>query len=71
MKPRPWDEDIRELEMFFKSHKLPKGPIKLTEQVIIMDVMQFLKSHFAIVREHNGNERYRPYLSRLQQFKNL
>jgi|DEB3_MinimDraft_2_1074329.scaffolds.fasta_scaffold04449_2 hypothetical protein len=71
MKPQPWDADIKELEIFFKTHKLPKGSIKLTEQVIITDVLQFLKSHFAIVREHNGNERYRPYLMRLQQLKNL
>lgn len=68
---KPWDNEIKELETFFRSRKIPTKPIKLTEQILITDVLQFLKSHFAIVREHNGNERYRPYLDRLHQLRNL
>ena len=70
-KPKPWDDEIESLAKFFRTHKLPTKPIHLTEYIVITNVLQFLKSHFAIVREHNGNERYRPYLDRLHQLRNL
>ena len=66
-----WDKDIKELEDFFKSIKLPEKPIKLNDSTMILDVYKFINSHMSTIKSNNGNLIYKPYLSRLQEIKSL
>lgn len=70
MKKSTWDSEICELEEFFKGRQLPEK-IKLKSCETIVNTWLFLNTHFAMVRYHNGEEAYRPYLTRLQQFKQI
>lgn len=63
-----WNEEIKVLEEFFTGREMPRGNIPLSQSETIIDPRLFLKIHFQIVKENNGNERYRPYLTRLQGF---
>lgn len=64
-----WDQDISELEQFFKI--IPSDPIQLNKAELITDPKLFIESHMNIVIGQNGNERFRPYLDRLIQLKML
>lgn len=66
-----WDQNITELEKFFNEVKFPTEPIKLNDWSLITDVSLFVESNLAVVRSHNGNTRYKPYLERLIQLKSL
>jgi len=66
-----WDDDISELEAFFKDIKLPAEPIILEEGVTITNCLLFVESHFATVKASNGNITFLPYLNRLKEFKQL
>lgn len=68
MKKPTWDNEIRELEDFFRGRQLPEK-IKLNGWEMIVNVRPFLSTHFLIVRHHNGEEAYLPYLIRLQNLK--
>lgn len=70
MKKPAWDDEIRELEEFYSGEKLPEK-IKLKSWEMIVDTRLFLESHFAMVRYHNGEEAYRPYLNRLIETKKI
>jgi len=66
-----WDDDIIELEVFFKDIKLPAEPIRLNEGTTITNCILFIESHFATVKAGNGNTTFLPYLNRLKEFKQL
>ena len=70
-KTKPGSWDIKELETFFESVKLPGEPIELDKCSQIADIHLFIKSHLDIVRYQNGNARYQPYLDRLNELKNI
>ena len=57
IKPRPWLNEIAELENFFSSVKLPDN-IKLDRCTTIIDTSLFIKSHLSIVKAQDGNQRY-------------
>jgi hypothetical protein len=65
----PWNQDIAELEKYFKLIKLPTEPIKLDGCSMITNVTLFIESHLSIVKGQNGNLRYAPYLDRLNELK--
>ncbi len=69
LKPENWDQEIRELELFFESTTLPEGPIKLNSYSIIQDTNKFIASHLEFVRANSGKKAYFPYLQRLLKFK--
>ena len=64
-----WEQDIKELELFFKV--IPSGPIRLSECELITDPVLFIKSHLEIVKGQNGNTRYLPYMERLMKLKTI
>jgi hypothetical protein len=64
-----WDNDIAELESFFKV--IPGGPIRLNVCELITDPSLFVKSHLNVLAAQNGNERYMPYLERLKALKQI
>ncbi len=70
-KPENWLPEIQDLEQLFKVVKLPTEPIRLDQCSQIIDINLFIKSHMAIIKFQNGNMRYKPYLERLNELKQL
>ena len=68
---RCWDKEIQELEQYFDNTTLPNDPVRLNQSALITNVSKFIDSHFTTVKANNGNNRYLPYLSRLQQLKEI
>lgn len=64
-----WDKQIEELEKFFTIIKLPTGPLRLDQCTLITDISLFINSHLDIVKAHQGNKTFEPYLDRLNQLK--
>jgi hypothetical protein len=69
--PQNWNNDIAELENYFASIELPTQPLKLNRCSTITDCSLFIESHFATVKENNGNRIFLPYLNRLQELKQV
>lgn len=70
-KPNNWDNEIAELENYFQTFELPNHPIQLNEATTIQNSYLFIESHLATIKKNNGNRTFKPYLERLQAFKNL
>ena len=68
-KPESWEQDITDLEHFFKTVKLPTPPIKLNSESSIIDISKFIETHLSIVKAQNGKRVYLTYLNRLQELK--
>ena len=68
-KPGNWDEDIKELEHYFKTTTLPTQPVKLNQCSTITNFSLFIESHFATVKANNGKRTFLPYLNRLKDLK--
>jgi len=66
----PWDPQIEELDIFFKTTKLPES-IRLDKCSVIVDIPIFVKSHLSILRAQSGNTRYLPYMDRLNLLRSL
>jgi len=64
-----WNKNIAELEAFFQVAKFSDVPIRINVWSQIIDPSLFVRSHLSIVKGQNGNERYLPYLERLQELK--
>jgi len=64
-----WEQDISDLEHFFKTIILPIPPIKLNPVSTIVDITKFIETHFSIVKAQNGKKVYLPYLNRLQDLQ--
>lgn len=69
LKPETWDQDIAELERFFKTAALPTVPVKLTPDSTITNVSLFIHSHLATVKANNGKRTFLPYLEKLRDLK--
>lgn len=68
-KPGIWSNDIADMEQFFKVVRLPVEPIRIDKCSQITNIELFIKSHMNIVKGQNGNNRYLPYLDRLNELK--
>ena len=66
-----WDRDILNLETYFESIELPKEPIQLNKGSTITNVGLFIDSHFKTIKANNGNKTFLPYLSHLNQLKQV
>jgi hypothetical protein len=66
-----WNQQIEELEYFFKNITLKKKEIRLNQCAIISNCNKFIASHLATVKANNGNMIYLPYLVRLQELKDI
>tara|TARA_B110001469_G_C9583687_1_gene289513 strand:+ start:57 stop:869 length:813 start_codon:yes stop_codon:yes gene_type:complete len=64
-----WDSEIKELEDFFKSIKLPDEPIKLNSSATIKNNKDFITNHLVTVKANNGRKTFEPYLNRLKSLK--
>lgn len=62
---------IVELEHFFKSATISKGPIRLNGHTTIIDPKKIIDSHLEIVKAQKGKPVYRPYYDRLEQLKSV
>lgn len=69
--PEIWNKEIEELEKFFKKIKIPNTSVQLNPYSFISDIPKFIKSHLSIVKGNNGNLTFSPYLSRLQELKDI
>lgn len=66
-KPESWDQDIVELEKYFKLIKLTPASVNLNQCTKITDIPLFIESHLSIMKAQAGNLRYKPYLDRLNE----
>jgi len=62
-----WDKEITELEKYYAGVILPSQEVKLNEWTTILDTHKFVNSHFATVKENNGNPVFLPYMERLNE----
>lgn len=69
--PQSWNDDISELEDFFKDIKPPSESVELNKCTTITNYNLFIESHFATVKAYNGNIIFLPYLRRLQELKQV
>lgn len=69
--PDNWDIEIADLEDFFSEIALPIEVVKLNNWTTITDVANSIVSHFDVVKAHNGNLTFLPYLNRLIELKQL
>lgn len=60
---------IAELETYFKSAKLP-DTIQLTTYMSVLNVRKFVDSHLDLLKANPENERYKPFLDRLNLLRN-
>lgn len=67
--PQSWEQDVKELEIYYSSIELPTQPVKLNRCSTITDCSLFLESHFATTKAHNGKQTFIPYLNRLQELR--
>ena len=65
-----WDKQIGVVEKFFALQKLPES-IRLNAWSMITDTNLFITSHIGIVKYHNGENIYKPYLERLFELKKI
>ncbi len=66
-----WDKDIQQLEAYFANTVLPVTSVKLNPWTKIIDAHQFIDSHLATLKKHNGNRHFKPHLERLNEFMEL
>ncbi len=66
-----WDNEILELEEFFKTLKMPLGPIRLDGVTLITDPSFTINSELNIIKAQNGKPVYKIDLERLQALKRI
>ncbi len=66
--PEDWSNELSKLEAYFTNTSLPVAPVKLNAWTTIIDAHQFVDSHLATLKLHNGNKHFRPHLDRLNEF---
>lgn len=71
IKPPNWNNEIKELELFFANTTLPSGPIKLSPHSTIINSTEFVKAHLSVIKNYNGNTTFLPYLERLIALKEI
>ncbi|MHB1108689.1 MAG: DUF6965 family protein, partial [Lutibacter sp.] len=69
--PQNWNNDIAALESYFLNFNLLPESIKLNQSHTLINVPLFIESHFATVKNNNGNSTFLPYLNRLQELKQI
>lgn len=70
-KTENWDKIISELENCFSNIEIPKQPVKLSHCTTIINCSTFIEKHLAFIKANNGNKTFLPYLSRLQELRNI
>jgi hypothetical protein len=70
-KPESWEQDIGELENYFKGIELPTQPLKLNNYSTIANCYLFVESHLTTLKVNNGKRSFLPYLNRLQELRKI
>ncbi|WP_396181506.1 DUF6965 family protein [Flavobacterium sp.] len=70
-KPECWEQEIEELENYFKSIELPTQPVILNSCKKISNCSSFIETNIATVKANNGKSTFLPYLNRLQELKQI
>lgn len=71
-KPESWEQDISNLENYFKEVVLPTKPIELNSHSTITNIPLFIESNIAMIKESGGNKNLLlPYLTRLRELANI
>ena len=66
-----WTKKIDKLEVFFKNTDVPSEPIQLSGGATVFDFKLFVSSQLAVVKRHNGQAVFLPYLNRLKELKKV
>jgi hypothetical protein len=66
-----WQPAINELKEYFAGISLPSHPVKLNDHTTITNISQFIEGHISTIQANDGRERFRPYLNRLQEIKQI
>jgi hypothetical protein len=69
-KPESWEQELSELEKFFKRTELPVTEIKTSEGTIT-DIHIFINCNLTTAKAQNGNHTYLPYLYRLRELNQI
>ena len=70
LKRENWQDEVSELENYFRNVQLPNTPIVISKGNIISNVSKFIESHFKAIKVKNSNT-YLPYLNRLKKLKDV
>jgi hypothetical protein len=65
------NDELEELESFFKSVELPKGELKMSASATIINVAKFVDSHLSILKANLDNKLYQPHYNRLVALKKM
>jgi hypothetical protein len=65
-----WNKEIAELEKFFSTATLPKR-VRLNSWTLVVDPRLMIDSHLSMIRYHNGESAYTPYIERLFELKKI
>lgn len=66
-----WEQDIAELENYFKDSLQQNQTIKLNSYSTITDYPLFIKSHFGTIKANKNKSVFIPHLNRLQELKQV
>ena len=66
-----WQPAITELKEYFAGISLPSHPVKLNDHTKVVDITKFIEGHISTIQANDGRERFRPYLNRLQEIKQI
>jgi hypothetical protein len=66
-----WEQEIKEIEIYFANINIPTEPVKLNNSSIIADCDLFINSHINIVKKHKGNMTFLPFIERLNELKQV
>ncbi len=64
------DNQIREVEDFFRNNKTP-NEVKLGEGIMIVDTSRFISSHLEVLRNNGEKPMYEVFYLRLLKLKEL
>jgi hypothetical protein len=70
-KPECWEQEIAELEYYFKSIELPTQTVMLNGHTKISNCSLFIETNIATAKANNGKRTFLPYLNRLQELKQI
>ena len=66
-----WENEVTDLESYFKNKVFTKQSIKLSCHSNITNISTFVHTHLSIIKRNVGNKTFLPYLERLQNLKTI
>lgn len=66
-----WNDEVIDLDNYFKSIVPPAEPIILNKATIIKDCNKFVNAHLLMVKNAPNHKAFKPYLYRLKELKQI